>query len=58
MSKKMFWLIVGAAIIVAIVWVGVKHTRNAAVTTADDTVIEEIVESGDPAEIPAPAVDM
>ena len=58
MSKKTFWLIVGAAIIVALVWVGVKHMRNSAPVVTDEVVTEEVVESVEGAEIPAPAVDM
>ena len=55
MSKKTFWLIVGAAIIVALAWVSVKHMRNNNIAiSTEGEVVEEIVESGDPAEIPVP----
>ena len=59
MSKKTFWLIVGAAIIVALVWVGVKHMRTTATVVESDAVVEEIVDQpADMAEVPAPSVEM
>ena len=58
MSKKTFWFIVGAIIILALVWAGVKHMRTNTVVVSQQEVVEQITESGDPAEIPTPAVDM